>query len=244
MIRESSGTHILRGGSPSLLGGRKDGPVVDPGWRACSLPRVTALAAIVFWADCISEPSLFAPGDSFMFFVLFHAIGGLIWLVVWIGTTWPMAADLIEFRGAGILTAILVLTVVCLGLSQFPTPILGSGDRGLAGLLLIAAVPGLRGYLGAIGTIDLRRRWFGDRPVLSLILVAVATISGATFLWWPRELVTMIGCVLNVRVGPPGTLPSLLIRLAAATLLAANSICTLAVYLHVRHHRNAGAESN
>ena len=48
---------------------------------------LTGLGAAAFIADVRSEPSLSAPGDSFMGFCCAHVLGGAIGLLTWVYAT-------------------------------------------------------------------------------------------------------------------------------------------------------------
>lgn len=185
---------------------------------------LTLLGAIMVWADCLSDPSLYAPGDSLMAFVAFNMLGGLTWLVAWLGTSWSAAREVSKFRREHLLLAIITLGVVCAGALRVRTltPTFLLGNNTLLRLLFLCVLPGLRGYLSGA-------RIAGCRPwqrhhVVGFIPVAVGTLAGATFLWWPREMVMSIACLINVRGHPSDWPPSsLAMQLVMALALAACS---------------------
>jgi len=178
----------------------------------CSVPSLADITAIylglsllgafLFWLDCTSEPSLSPPGDSLIAYLAFHHIGGLLWIVAWLATSRRAIRSIVSYRWCDVAAGAITLAAVSCFRTRIHSVAPETDDwlfsSVLWSLLVFFVLPGVRGSLWGIRMSNYLHVSRGAGTVRFLV-VSLATLTASTFLWWPYELGTAIGCLINVR---------------------------------------------
>jgi hypothetical protein len=192
---------------------------------------LTLIGGVVLWFDCINEPSILPPGDSFMFFYALNILGGFIWLLAWLSTSWYTFKRLPGLRRGDVLFILLTLALLSI-LSVKLKSINPDWESGLLWSIILYILPGLRGGLSAISLVN-QYSLLGNKRFGRALIIVGGTAAFTTYLWWPREVILAIVSLVNVRGYPLGwTYHALLKQILIAGTFGIVTLIFSIIFLH------------